>query len=187
MSKTGQSWTQQEEQKLTSVVKKLACAKCFSHFVADCECGRFRSNKTWQLVAKELPGRTAGACQGRWNSKLDPKLDTSPWTEQLDARLLELYKDPKYDGWSKRARALSKPGLRRSGAEVASRYFFLLRSRQSTKKLPVPSILPRRSSTSSSTANNKRGRTVTGAASEEGVETLRRSTRTRRSPKRLKI
>jgi hypothetical protein len=88
----------------------------------------------WKTVAVALPGRTPGACQGRWNTYLDPNVDRSPWTPELDAKLLKMYNDPKTNSWTKRGAALAegkidingKP-MRRGGGDVCARYFFLVK------------------------------------------------------------
>ncbi|OQS04227.1 hypothetical protein THRCLA_20935 [Thraustotheca clavata] len=123
--KFGQSWSKKEDKKLIAAVKAQGKG--------------YKAN--WKLVAQSVSGRTAGACQGRWNTELDPLVDRTPWTEELDAKLLELYKDPEYDSWSKRALALAlgktsangEP-MRRSGADVCSRYFKLTKGKKKSKQ-----------------------------------------------------
>ncbi|ETV66411.1 hypothetical protein H257_17187 [Aphanomyces astaci] len=123
--KFGTSWSGKEDKKL----KKAVEAQGKSH------------KANWKLVASKVPGRTAGACQGRWNTVLDPLVDRSPWTPELDAQLLELYKDPLYDSWSKRAAKLAegkfgpdgKQPMRRSGADTCDRYFKITKSKKAPK------------------------------------------------------
>jgi hypothetical protein len=68
----------------------------------------------------------------RWNVTLDPTVDRSDWTPELDKKLLELFKNKETNSWSKRAKALatgkftpSGEPMRRSGADCCDRYFLL--------------------------------------------------------------
>ncbi len=133
--KYGQSWTKKEDKKL----KKAVIAQGKHH------------KANWKVVAKAVGGRTAGACQGRWNTVLDPLVDRSPWTPELDAELLQLVQDPQYNSWSKRAAKLahgkkSPEGepLRRSGSDVCDRYKKLMRirlSRETKDKNKTPAAV----------------------------------------------
>jgi hypothetical protein len=125
-TKKGMEWTPEEDAKLIAAVEAKSCHDCPNHYRADCPCKTFTKKKTWDDIAKPLK-RTHGGVQGRWCSVLDPKLDKSDWTLELDEKLLKLYKDRNFPSWSERARALSAPGLRRNGGDVAKRYFDLLK------------------------------------------------------------
>lgn len=37
--------------------------------------------KSWPVVAKALPGRSAKMCRERWEQHLDPKANRTPWSE----------------------------------------------------------------------------------------------------------
>ncbi|OQR97259.1 hypothetical protein ACHHYP_12308 [Achlya hypogyna] len=126
-AKFGQGWSRREDKRLIAAVKEQG-----------------KGHKAnWKLVAQSVRGRTAGACQARWNTELDPLVDRSPWTTELDAKLLELFNDPACDSWSKRGAAIvagmvSATGepMRRSGADCCTRYFKLTKSKKA-KKAPV--------------------------------------------------
>lgn len=124
MSKKGSSWSETEDRLLESIVRQTQqdSGKPFhqAHKV------------NWNKVSAKVPGRTPGGCQARWNVWLDPTVDRSPWTPELDSRLLQLYNDKNCNSWSKRAKALAEGNLttsgdpmRRSGADCCERYFFL--------------------------------------------------------------
>ncbi|ETV93999.1 hypothetical protein H310_12055 [Aphanomyces invadans] len=123
-AKFGTSWSAKEDKKLRKAVLEQG-----------------KGHKAnWKLVAAHVPGRTPGACQGRWNTVLDPSVDRSPWTPELDAQLLQLYKDPVYNSWSKRAAKLAegKVGpngevMRRSGADTCDRYFKITKAKKGDK------------------------------------------------------
>lgn len=122
-SSTKNTWNKAKEDKLIKVVRTIQK-----------EVGKpdHEAHKVdWKKVGKEM-NLTPGSCQARWNTHLDPTVDRSAWTPELDARLLELYKDKSFNSWSKRAAELARgktteSGLpmRRSGADVCERYFFL--------------------------------------------------------------
>ncbi|KAF0702995.1 Aste57867_7715 [Aphanomyces stellatus] len=118
--KFGTSWSAKEDKKLRKAVNEQGKGH----------------HANWKLVASKVAGRTPGACQGRWNTALDPSVDRSPWIPELDAKLLKLYKDPLFNSWSKRAAKLAegKVGpngepMRRSGADTCDRYFKLTKSK----------------------------------------------------------
>lgn len=130
-------WNAAKEAKLVTVVKRITK-----------ESGKlpYQAHKiNWKLVSSEM-NMTAGSCQARWNTHLDPTVDRSPWTEELDRRLLELYADKKFNSWSKRAAELAKGKMtegegddgsypmRRSGADVCERYFYLIKKKQVEKR-----------------------------------------------------
>ncbi|KAF3391417.1 Myb-like protein AA [Penicillium rolfsii] len=47
----------------------------------------------WVLVAQKVQTRNGDQCAKRWNEKLDPKLDHSPWTPE-EVRILD-----SHTGW----------------------------------------------------------------------------------------
>ncbi|KAF5188055.1 Myb protein [Thalictrum thalictroides] len=44
-------------------------------------------SKTWNKIAKFVPGRTQAQCRERWVNVLDPALNLARWTEEEDSRL----------------------------------------------------------------------------------------------------
>eukprot|EP00759_Apiculatamorpha_spiralis_P005450 PhF_6_TR13284/c0_g1_i2/m.21056 len=128
------SWTPAEDATLTSAVNELSCSKCSNIYRPDCECKTFMKKKTWDDISKTVGGgRTSGACQARWCSKLDPMLDVSPWDDAMDRKLLKMV-EAKEGTWVTRAQKLSKPPKRRNGGEVAKRYFELSKKKTATKR-----------------------------------------------------
>lgn len=114
-AKHRQTWTAEEDRQLTEAVLKHKPGK--------------QQTKVWKIVATEVPGRTYAACQGRWNAHLDPQVDRSPWTPEKDQQLLELFKNPETNSWSKRGRAMG-----RGGADVCNRYWYLQKQKGKVKK-----------------------------------------------------
>ena len=47
--------------------------------------------KKWDLISKKLPGRNKRQCKDRYQIYLDPKIKTSPWTEEEDQKVLSYY------------------------------------------------------------------------------------------------
>ena len=133
MKRKGQSWTPAEDQLLTKAVQELSCQVCEENFRPDCPCETFKKKATWESIAKKISGRTFGGVQARWNGFLDPRLDNSPWTTELDQKLLQIYDSPNFSTWVLRARELSLPGKRRNGGDVAARYFYLVKKQKSKK------------------------------------------------------
>ena len=152
------SWTAAEDAKLSAVVQTLQCADCPRFYHSDCPCGIFKKQGTWKRVAEEMGGgrRTYGACQGRWATALDPMVDDSEWTPELDSRLLKIFPTREFDTWVKRARELSLPGKRRNGADVASRYALLLK-RKSLKR-PAATITEEDADSAAAKPRSKRKR-----------------------------
>jgi hypothetical protein len=73
--------------------------------------------KSWEDIAKEMPGRTARQCRDRYNNYLLGSLVMSPWTPEEDAIIVERYRQigPK---WVAIARQLHG----RSGNHVKNRW-----------------------------------------------------------------
>jgi hypothetical protein len=170
MSKKGSSWTEAEDEALTKVVRELQTASGKPTYEAH--------KVNWTTVASKIKGRTAGGCQARWNVSLDPTVDRSEWTAELDKRLLELFHDKGTNSWSKRAKALaidkftaSGEPMRRSGADCCDRYF-LLKKQGGAAVLPTTSTL-KRSATSTKVDT---GDSNTETAKEE-TEHMRKSRR----------
>lgn len=44
----------------------------------------------WDLVAKNIPGRTARQCRERWTTYLSPDVNRTPWTPEEDGLLFDL-------------------------------------------------------------------------------------------------
>jgi hypothetical protein len=68
------SWTRQEDEIIQSFVQLHGC-------------------KTWTKLAKMLPGRIGKQCRERWMNHLNPDLCRDQWTEEEDARLLDLHRE----------------------------------------------------------------------------------------------
>jgi hypothetical protein len=111
VTSTGAAWSKQEEQKLGKLVS--------AHGDAD-----------WKLIAIKLGnGRSAAACQARWITKVAPNVTRGNWSPAEDKALLELYTDPEFNSWSKRAIELGRrfhKGVRRGGGETCKRYMDLM-------------------------------------------------------------
>jgi hypothetical protein len=45
----------------------------------------------WQLIAEQLPGRSARQCRERWKLYLAPEVSLEPWTIEEEDRLLKMY------------------------------------------------------------------------------------------------
>jgi hypothetical protein len=125
-------WTKEEDDALTQAIEELSCPNCIHVFRPDCACEVFKKQKTWKNLGEKLE-RSHGSCQARWCNVLDPCLDQSPWTEEMDEKLLRIYQDEQFPTWVTRAKEMSKPGKRRNGGEVAARYF-MLKKKQGKKK-----------------------------------------------------
>jgi hypothetical protein len=44
----------------------------------------------WELIARELPGRSARQCRERWLTYLSPGVNRTPWTAEEDALLFDM-------------------------------------------------------------------------------------------------
>jgi hypothetical protein len=98
MAKKNTSWSAQQDAKLAAAVKARQCAACSTCYVADCPCETFKKQATWRAISQEVgQGRTYGACQGRWSTALDPHVDVSAWTPDMDARLLAIFAMPEFN------------------------------------------------------------------------------------------
>lgn len=118
-------WTLEQDDQLRELVEARSCQDCPLQYRADCACEVFMKKATWEEIAI-LMKRTHGSVQGRWFTALDPMVDTSPWTEEEDAILLQVYKDKKFNTWVKRALELAKrqngtTNRRRNGGTVCAR------------------------------------------------------------------
>ena len=89
MSRHRQSWSHAEDDRLMTAVRELGAHQTSPQSV-------------WTRVAAAVGGgRTAAACQGRFNSALDPKLDTSEFTPEQDRLLLSLMSSDEFNSWHK--------------------------------------------------------------------------------------
>lgn len=120
----GATWTQAEDDQLVSAVREsqLKAGKP-AHLAYKAD---------WNQIATKVKGRTAAGCQARWNVHLDPTVDRSPWTPELDAKLIALFSDKVHNSWHKRAAVLAEgkttpdgEPMRRGGGDCCDRYFFL--------------------------------------------------------------
>ncbi|XP_061584672.1 v-myb avian myeloblastosis viral oncogene homolog-like 2b [Cololabis saira] len=64
-------WTQEEDDKLKTLVQKLG-------------------PNDWKHIASYLPDHTEHQCQHRWFKVLDPELVKGPWTKEEDEKVIEL-------------------------------------------------------------------------------------------------
>ncbi|CAG9466984.1 unnamed protein product [Pedinophyceae sp. YPF-701] len=46
----------------------------------------------WAQIAEHLPGRIGKQCRERWHNHLNPDINRTPWTDEEDARLIELHR-----------------------------------------------------------------------------------------------
>ncbi|KAI0274883.1 Homeodomain-like protein [Gloeopeniophorella convolvens] len=65
------AWTREEDEKLLALYKLYGTK--------------------WSIIARQIPGRTDDACSKRYREALDPALKKDEWTEEEDAKLLELH------------------------------------------------------------------------------------------------
>jgi hypothetical protein len=68
------SWTRQEDEVILNFVQVHGC-------------------KTWTKLAKMLPGRIGKQCRERWMNHLNPDLCRDQWTDEEDARLINLHQE----------------------------------------------------------------------------------------------
>ncbi|EAX96844.1 Myb-like DNA-binding domain containing protein [Trichomonas vaginalis G3] len=66
------SWTRQEDELIIDFVTRYG-------------------TKNWTKLAALLPGRIGKQCRERWRNHLDPSNNHGAWTEEEDAKLLELH------------------------------------------------------------------------------------------------
>ncbi|KAF1741193.1 hypothetical protein MXB_886, partial [Myxobolus squamalis] len=48
--------------------------------------------KCWNVIAKQLNGRTGKQCRERWHNHLDPQVNKGPWTTAEETQILNLQK-----------------------------------------------------------------------------------------------
>ncbi|KII70446.1 Transcriptional activator Myb [Thelohanellus kitauei] len=46
--------------------------------------------KSWNVIAKSLPGRTGKQCRERWHNHLDPSVNKGPWTPHEESLIVQL-------------------------------------------------------------------------------------------------
>jgi len=57
-------------------------------------------SKNWKRIAAMVPGKTEAQCVYRWQKVLNPSLVKGPWTEEEDAKVVELVKEHGPKKWS---------------------------------------------------------------------------------------
>lgn len=67
-------WTEEEDDALTRVIRRLGVGN-------------------WSVVASYVPGRIGKQCRERWVNHLKPGLRVGDWTEEEDAKLLEIHEE----------------------------------------------------------------------------------------------
>jgi len=92
-------WTKDEDAKLRKLVDE-------------------NGSKNWDIVAKQLPGRTEESCTMRWQKVIKPTYVKGPWTEEEDKRLMDLVKTCGAKRWTHIAGEL--PG--RNGKQCRERW-----------------------------------------------------------------
>lgn len=101
-------WSKSEDALLVATVQELGVDK-------------------WAMVAERLGTRTAKQCRERWNNHADPSINKDPFTDEENARILDMYR--KFGSkWSEMARHL--PG--RPDNRIKNHYNTLLRPRART-------------------------------------------------------
>lgn len=85
--------------------------------------------KSWDKIAKYMPGRTGRQCRDRYNSALYMKAVAKPWTKEEDAIIVEQYNmiGPK---WMKISNKLEG----RTGNNVKNRWYKHIAIQSSLKK-----------------------------------------------------
>lgn len=78
-AKSSDAWTIEEEQLLTTIMD--------SHNLEDV---------SWVKVAKQLPGRSAGHCQAKWQDILKRDSKKGNWTEEEDQMLKKWVRSTNY-------------------------------------------------------------------------------------------
>eukprot|EP00300_Choanocystis_sp_HF-7_P004941 c13795_g1_i1.p1 GENE.c13795_g1_i1~~c13795_g1_i1.p1 ORF type:complete len:339 (+),score=46.09 c13795_g1_i1:80-1096(+) len=86
--------------------------------------------KSWALIARELPNRAGKQCRERWRNQLDPTIIRSPFSPQEDAKVIQMVK-ANGTTWSRIAEAL--PG--RTENMIKNRYYANLIKRMGDKPL----------------------------------------------------
>eukprot|EP00947_MAST-08B_sp_MAST-8B-sp1_P001717 g1717.t1 len=99
------SWTAQEDEKLSALVKK-------------------HGHNKWSFIGKFLPGRIGKQCRERWHNHLNPSLRKVPWTPEEEKVVIEA-RARLGNRWAQIARML--PG--RSDNDVKNRWYASLRKR----------------------------------------------------------
>jgi len=93
-----------------------------------------------------LPSRTGKACWERWIFRLDPSIDRSPFTPELDAQLLN-YHSELGNKWAAIAKRMSKGvGVvngTRTADQIKSRFISLKRVHKRNSSTKTPKTIPR--------------------------------------------
>lgn len=78
----------------------------------------------WELISVEMKTRSARQCRDRWANYLSPKLNTKPFTEEEDLKLIELYKlyGPKWRKISSQLNARPPNTIRNHYKVIARKY-----------------------------------------------------------------
>lgn len=83
----------------------------------------------WVEISKRVPGRNSKQCRERWFNNLDPSVNHGPWTEEEDAKLLQLAEQYN-QSWAKMQRKL--PG--RTVNTVKTRFHTLRREKLNNRE-----------------------------------------------------
>ncbi|EAY01714.1 Myb-like DNA-binding domain containing protein [Trichomonas vaginalis G3] len=94
-------------------------------------------DRSWDQIAREMPGRTARQCRDRYNKYLFKEISSASWTSEEDEIILQMHKihGPK---WS----LISKSLDGRSGNNVKNRWYKFLSKQQSNSANPQISTEP---------------------------------------------
>lgn len=89
--------------------------------------------RSWDNIAKHMPGRTARQCRDRYNNYLYKELVSSPWTSEEDVIIRQMYEKvgPK---WVTISNALKG----RSGNNVKNRWYKFLMKKDSNVEASSP-------------------------------------------------
>ncbi|KAI5190247.1 hypothetical protein NEMIN01_0946 [Nematocida minor] len=84
----------------------------------------------WKQICKYIPGRTQFQCRERYLYHIDPNINNNSWTEEEDAKLLDIVSLSEKHVWTK----ISKEFVNRSDRQCRVRYYQLVGYCTSRKK-----------------------------------------------------
>ncbi len=135
-----------------------------------------KSKIQWNLVAKEIPGRTPKQCRERWNHNINPCIRKGPWEAWEDKILLEKVKGHGAQHWSFIARFLDEsiPGKEityRTEAATKNRYRILMKEGNGSS-LSTLSDAPMQSSTLSENYSQRQSNESIGSVPQPVINQI---------------